>query len=93
MRLSVSFERQFAQVFSNMRDVLRGLDGEFRNLVRFTSISVHSRGIERPMRLRQERFLKMFKGPLYPPNTILAIDRLVREEFLFEVEAVVAVAG
>jgi hypothetical protein len=45
------------------------------------------------MRLRQELFPTIFKGPLYPPNTILVIDRLVREEFLFELEAVVAVSG
>jgi hypothetical protein len=45
------------------------------------------------MRLRQDLFPRIFTGPLYPPNTILVVDRLVREEFLFELEAVVAVAG
>jgi hypothetical protein len=28
---------------------------------------------------------------LYPPNTILVVDRPVKEEFLFELEAVAAV--
>ena len=88
-----SFEQQFAQVFSNMGDVLRGLGCDFNSVVKFTSIFVHSQDIEHFMRLRQELFPKIFKGPLYPPNTILVIDRLVREEFLFELEAVVAVAG
>jgi enamine deaminase RidA (YjgF/YER057c/UK114 family) len=86
-----SFEQQFAQVFSNMGDVLRGLGGDFNSVVKFTSIFVHSQDIERFMRLRQDLFPKIFKGPLYPPNTILVVDRLVREEFLFELEAVVAV--
>jgi enamine deaminase RidA (YjgF/YER057c/UK114 family) len=87
-----SFEQQFAQVFSNMGDVLRGLGCDFSSVVKFTSIFVHSQDIEHFMRLRQELFPTIFKGPLYPPNTILVIDRLVREEFLFELEAVVAVA-
>ena len=41
------------------------------------------------MRLRAALFPKIFKGPLYPPNTLLTLDRLVKEDFLFEVEAVV----
>ena len=88
-----SFEQQFAQVFSNMGDVLHGLGGDFNSVVKFTSIFVHSQDIEAFMRLRQDLFRRIFRGPLYPPNTILVVDRLVREEFLFELEAVVAVAG
>jgi enamine deaminase RidA (YjgF/YER057c/UK114 family) len=88
-----SFDQQFAQVFSNMGDVLRGLGGDFNSVVKFTSIFVHSQDIAPFMRLRQELFPRLFKGPLYPPNTILVVDRLVREEFLFELEAVVAIAA
>jgi hypothetical protein len=40
------------------------------------------------MKLRQAAFPSFFKTELYPPNTILVIDRLVKEEFLLEVEAV-----
>jgi hypothetical protein len=32
----------------------------------------------------------LFQGGAYPPNTLLMIDRLVREEFLIEVSAVAA---
>jgi hypothetical protein len=32
----------------------------------------------------------LFKDGAYPPNTLLIIDRLVREEFLIEVSAVAA---
>jgi enamine deaminase RidA (YjgF/YER057c/UK114 family) len=86
-----SFERQFEQVFSNMSDVLKGLGCDFNNVVKFTSIFVNSQDIEHFMQLRKALFPKIFKGPLYPPNTILVIDRLVKEEFLFELEAIVAV--
>lgn len=86
-----SFERQFAQVFANMGDVLAGLGCDFNKVVKFTSIFVHSQDIEAFMRLREALFPRLFEGPLYPPNTILVVDRLVREEFVFELEAVVAV--
>ena len=86
-----SFERQFEQVFSNMGDVLKGLGCDFNSVVKFTSLFVHSQDIEDFMRLRKALFPKIFKGPLYPPNTIMVIDRLVKEEFLFELEAIVAV--
>ncbi len=32
----------------------------------------------------------LFAGAAYPPNTLLMIDRLVKEEFLIEVSAVAA---
>lgn len=86
-----SFEKQFSQVFSNLGDVLKGLGCDFNSVVKFTTLFVHSQDIETFMRLRRELFPKIFKGPLYPPNTIMVIDRLVKEEFLFELEAIVAV--
>ena len=83
------FEKQFAQVFSNMGDVLKGLNCDFNSVVKFTTLFVHSQDIEKFMRLRQELFPRIFKGPLFPPNTIMVVDRLVKEDFLLEVEAVV----
>lgn len=85
------FEKQFHQVFSNLGAVLRGLKCDFNNVVKFTTLFVHSQDIEKFMRLRQELFPKLFKGTLFPPNTIMVIDRLVKEDFLFEVEAIVCV--
>jgi enamine deaminase RidA (YjgF/YER057c/UK114 family) len=38
---------------------------------------------------RAALFAKLFRGTQYPPNTLVMIDRLVREEFLIEVEAIV----
>ncbi|MGB6569869.1 MAG: hypothetical protein WBF02_21475 [Xanthobacteraceae bacterium] len=40
--------------------------------------------------LSHREFPKLFKDGAYPPNTLLIIDRLVREEFLIEVSAVAA---
>ena len=83
------FDRQFHQVFDNLGDVLKGIGADFNDVVKFTTYLVHSQDLEKFMRLRAALFPKIFKGPLYPPNTLLTLDRLVKEDFLFEVEAVV----
>jgi enamine deaminase RidA (YjgF/YER057c/UK114 family) len=86
------FEVQFKQVFSNMKDVLTGLGLTFDDIVKFNTYFVHSQDIEAFMRLRREHFRTFFSTDKYPPNTIAVIDRLVKEEFLFEVEAVARAA-
>ena len=62
----------------------------FANLVEFTTYLVHAQDIAKFMAYRTREFPKLFKGGAYPPNTLLIIDRLVREEFLIEVSAVAA---
>ena len=37
---------------------------------------------------RRREFPGMFKNGIYPPNTLLMIDRLVKEQFLIEVQAI-----
>jgi len=82
------FAAQFAQVFTNLGDVLKGMGGDFNNVVKFTTYMVHSQDIEQFMVLRRELFPKLFATSDYPPNTLLVIDRLVKEEFVIEVEAI-----
>jgi enamine deaminase RidA (YjgF/YER057c/UK114 family) len=83
------FDAQFACVFGNMRDVLGGLGLDFRSVIKFTTYMVHSQNIPDFMRLRAKHFPDWFGGDIFPPNTLLIVDRLVKEEFLFEVEAIV----
>jgi enamine deaminase RidA (YjgF/YER057c/UK114 family) len=83
------FAAQFHQVFSNLGDVLKGLECDFNDVVKFTTFLVHSQDIDQFMELRAALFPKLFKGPLYPPNTLLVVDRLVKEAFVIEVEAIV----
>jgi len=82
------FEAQFKQVFSNMGVVLNGLGITFDEEAKNTTNYVHTQDIEKFMKLRAELFPKIFKGKKFPPNTICVIDRLVKEDFLIEVEAV-----
>jgi enamine deaminase RidA (YjgF/YER057c/UK114 family) len=86
------FTAQFHQVFNNLGAVLKGAGGDFRNIIKFSTLFVHSQDIEAFMRLRQETFPQLFGGDKFPPNTILVVDRLVKEDFLFEVEAVAQIA-
>lgn len=87
------FRAQFRQVFANLGDVLRGTGCGFDDIVKFTTYMVHSQDIPAFMEMRAALFPTLFKGPLFPPNTLLVVDRLVKEEFLFEVEAIVAAGG
>ena len=40
------------------------------------------------VKARAQLFPRIFPAASYPPNTLLIVDRLVKEEFLIEVEAV-----
>ena len=84
------FRAQFRQVFKNLGDVLAGCDCQFDDVVKFTTYLAHEQDIPVFMDMRAELFPTLFKGPLFPPNTLLVVNRLVKEPFLFEVEAVVA---
>jgi enamine deaminase RidA (YjgF/YER057c/UK114 family) len=83
------FAAQFRQVFENLGAVLKGLDCDFGDVIKFTTYLVHSQDIATFMTERAALFPKLFRGERYPPNTLVVIDRLVKEEFLIEVEAVV----
>ena len=84
------FDAQCAQVFANLGAALASQGASFANVVEFTTYLVHSQDIAKFMAYRTREFPRLFTGGAYPPNTLLMIDRLVREEFLIEVSAVAA---
>jgi enamine deaminase RidA (YjgF/YER057c/UK114 family) len=85
------FDAQFEQVFENLRAVLKGLDAGFDDIVKLTTYLVQSEDIKKFMRARAALFPKLFANEAYPPNTLVVVDRLVKEELLIEVEAVARV--
>ncbi|MEC7397465.1 MAG: RidA family protein [Pseudomonadota bacterium] len=87
------FAAQFQCVFDNLGDVLKGLGASWTDIAKFTTYLVHSQDLEQFMALRADLFPKLFGDAVFPPNTLLMVDRLVKEEFLIEIEAVVAVPG
>jgi enamine deaminase RidA (YjgF/YER057c/UK114 family) len=84
------FDAQCAQTFANIDTALKSCGATWANVVQFTTYLVHSQDIAKFMTYRLREFPKMFPGGAYPPNTLLMIDRLVREAFLIEVQAVAA---
>jgi enamine deaminase RidA (YjgF/YER057c/UK114 family) len=85
------FDAQAVQVFANVRAALESAGASWRNVVQFTTYLVDAKLIEGFMAYRRREFPGMFAGAPYPPNTLLIIDRLVREEFLIEVQTIAAI--
>jgi enamine deaminase RidA (YjgF/YER057c/UK114 family) len=84
------FDAQCGQVFANIEGALKSQGAEFANVVEFTTYLVHSQDIPKFMAFRLREFPRLFAGGVYPPNTLLIVDRLVQEQFLIEVQTVAA---
>ena len=84
------FDKQFHQIFDNLGALLKGLGLDFNAIVKFTTFLTSEDDIPSFMRLRAERFQKLFATADFPPNTLLIVKRLVKPEFLLEVEAIVS---
>ena len=85
------FAAQMKQVLDNMGAVLKGTGLGFNNVIKFTTYLVHSQDIPKFMAFRQREFPRMFRNGKYPPNTLLMVDRLVKEPFLVEVQTIAAI--
>ena len=84
------FDAQCVQVFRNIEAALASCGAGWKNVVQLTTYLVHSQDIAKFYRWREQNYPRMFPDGKYPPNTLLVIDRLVREDFLIEVSAVAA---
>jgi enamine deaminase RidA (YjgF/YER057c/UK114 family) len=89
-KTAADFDGQCPQAFANLGAALASQGASFANVVEFTTYLVHSQDIAKFMTYRAREFPRLFRGGSYPPNTLLIVDRLVREEFLIEVSAVAA---
>ena len=84
------FDAQCVQTFANIETALKSQGASFANVVEFTTYLVHSQDIAKFMAYRQREFPRLFPNGVYPPNTLLIVDRLVQEPFLIEVQTVAA---
>ena len=84
------FDTQCQQVFANIEAALASQDAGWANVVQLTTYLVHSQDIPKFMAYRLREFPRMFTSGVYPPNTLLIVDRLVQEPFLVEVQTVAA---
>jgi enamine deaminase RidA (YjgF/YER057c/UK114 family) len=84
------FDAQCRQTFANIEAALISQGASFANVVEFTTYLVHSQDIAKFMAYRLREFPRLFPNGIYPPNTLLIVDRLVQEQFLIEVHTVAA---
>ena len=87
----LDFDAQCVQVFANIKAALEAEGATWSNVVQFTTYLVGSQWIPRFMAYRLREFPQMFTDGRYPPNTLLMVDRLVKEPFLVEVQTIAAV--
>jgi enamine deaminase RidA (YjgF/YER057c/UK114 family) len=85
------FDAQCVQTFANIEVALKSQGAGWSNVVQFTTYLVHSQDIPKFMKYRLREFPRMFAGRPYPPNTLLMVDRLVKEAFLVEVQTIAAI--
>ena len=81
---------QTRQVFHNLEQILSSAGATFENVVQLTTYLVSSQSVDDFIAARTEIYPRIFPNGSYPTNTLLVIDRLVREEFLIEIEAIAA---
>jgi enamine deaminase RidA (YjgF/YER057c/UK114 family) len=88
--IAEGFDAQCAQTFANIDTALKACGAGWGNIVQFTTYLVHSQDIPKFMTYRTREFPRMFVNGAYPPNTLLMVDRLVKEPLLVEVQAIAA---
>ena len=81
---------QTRQVLQNIGGVLDAAGAGFSNVVEFTTYVVGRSSVQGFIDGRNQVFPDIFPNGDYPPNTLLVVDGLVREEFLVEIKAVAA---
>ena len=85
------FDAQCAAVFRQIETALKSAGAGWKNVVQMTTFLVHSQDIGKFYAWREREYPKMFPDGKYPPNTLLIIDRLVKEEFLLEIQTIAAI--
>jgi hypothetical protein len=77
-------------LFYNIGQILDRAGVNFRNVAEFTAYLVGRESIPGFLQARAELFPSLYPDGDYPPNTLLIVSGLVREDFLVEIKAVAA---
>ena len=81
---------QVRQVFANLGGILESVDATFSNVVEFTTYVVGRDSVQTYIAGRTDVYPEIFPNEDYPPNTLLVVGGLARDEFLLEIKAVAA---
>ena len=81
---------QTRQIYKNIGAILQSVGASFSNVVEFTTYVVGKEALQAFIQARTEIFPGLYPEGDYPPNTLLVVNALVREEYLVEIKAVAA---
>ena len=84
------FPGQMRQVFSNVGAVLAAEGLGYDSIAQMTTYLLSEDLIGEFYRVREDLFKELFPQGAFPPNTLLVVSRLVRPEFLIEVQCIAA---
>jgi enamine deaminase RidA (YjgF/YER057c/UK114 family) len=87
---SGDFNSQMVQVFKNLGHILESAGASFQNVAKFTTYLTRSQDLGAFYEKRKVIFSEIYSDGKYPPNTLVVIDQLAREEWLIEIEAIAA---
>lgn len=79
---------QLQQTLLNLAAVLKEAGASLRDVVKFTTYLTRAEDIPGFMEARRDLYPRHFPDGVYPANTLLVIDRLVRPDLLIEIEAI-----
>jgi enamine deaminase RidA (YjgF/YER057c/UK114 family) len=85
-------DAQIERCFRNIGLVLESLGGSWKHLAKMTTYVTSPEAIGDFYRVRERLYEELFPDGAYPPNTLLVVSRLVRPEFLVEIEGLAVVA-
>ncbi|WP_099022415.1 RidA family protein [Mycolicibacterium palauense] len=82
------FELQMRTVFTLLGQTLTAAGSSFGELVKMTTYLVDPTHIDDFYRIREDIFAQLYPQRRPPGNTLLVVARLVRPEFLIEIEGI-----
>ncbi len=88
-----NFELQMRTVFQLLAETLKAAGSSLAHLAKMTTYLVDPDHIADFYRIREELFVDLYPGGNPPGNTLLVVQRLVRPEFLIEIEGLATTAA
>jgi enamine deaminase RidA (YjgF/YER057c/UK114 family) len=82
---------QFAQTYANLQAAVEAAGGTMASIVSLRTFLTRADDLPVFNECRAEQYPRIFPDGVYPPNTLLIIDRLVHPGLLLEIEAVAAI--
>jgi enamine deaminase RidA (YjgF/YER057c/UK114 family) len=82
---------QFVQTYANLQAAVEAAGGTMASIVSLRTFLTRADDLPAFTASRAEHYPRLFPEGVYPPNTLLIIDRLVHPDLLLEIEAVAAI--